>query len=122
MSATALADLTVVECRQGLAGAFAAKAFADLGADVIKVEPPEGDSTRRAGPFPGDVPHPERSGQFLYLNANERGGTLDLDNARNRRRPTEMLAWADILITDLPRPGWTRSDWVIPASAPATRG
>ena len=104
MSVSALADLSVVECGQGLAGAFAAKALADLGADVLKVEPPEGDPARRAGPFPGGVPHPERSGQFLSLNANKRGVTLDIDDALGRRRLTEMLGRADILITDLSPP------------------
>jgi crotonobetainyl-CoA:carnitine CoA-transferase CaiB-like acyl-CoA transferase len=100
----ALADLTVVECGQGPAGAFAAKAFADLGADVIKVEPPDGDASRRFGPFPGDRPHPERSGQFLYLNANKRGVTLDLSAADDCRRLDALLARADILLSDLPPP------------------
>ena len=49
------------------------RALADLGADVIKVEPPEGDSARMAGPFPNDEPHLEKSGRFLCLNVNKRG-------------------------------------------------
>jgi crotonobetainyl-CoA:carnitine CoA-transferase CaiB-like acyl-CoA transferase len=100
----ALAGLTIVECGQGLAGAFAAKAFADLGAEVIKVEPPEGDAARGAGPFPGDVPHPERSGQFLYLNANKRGVTLDIGADPGRRLLGDLLGRSDILITDLSPP------------------
>lgn len=104
MADGALSDLTVVECGQGLAGAFAAKAVADLGADVIKVEPPEGDRSRRAGPFPNDDPDSERSGQFLYLNANKRGITLNLTNSRGRQILRELLQKADILITDFPPP------------------
>ena len=96
----ALADLTVVECGLGLAGAFCAKALADLGADVIKVEPPDGDPARRAGPFFGDTPNNEASGQFLYLNANKRGITLDLEADRGRRNLRELLQPADILVTD----------------------
>ncbi|MBI2910541.1 MAG: CoA transferase, partial [Chloroflexi bacterium] len=65
-----LADLRVLDCGAGIPGAYCAKLLADLGADVLKVEPPEGDVTRRFGPFPADAPHPERSGLFLYLNAN----------------------------------------------------
>jgi crotonobetainyl-CoA:carnitine CoA-transferase CaiB-like acyl-CoA transferase len=100
----ALADLTVVECGVGSAGAFAAKAFADLGADVIKVEPPDGDPGRRTGPFPGDVPHPEQSGHFLYLNANKRGVTLDIESAGDRDRLSRLLDRADILISDMAPP------------------
>lgn len=103
MAATALSDLVVVECGQGAAGAFAAKALADLGADVVKVEPLEGDAARGRGPFPADQPHPERSGLFLYLNANKRGVTLDLDADRGRQLLDGLLRRADILISDLPR-------------------
>jgi crotonobetainyl-CoA:carnitine CoA-transferase CaiB-like acyl-CoA transferase len=102
MAAAALADLVVVECGQGAAGAFGAKALADLGADVIKVESPEGDGDRNAGPFPHDTPHPERSGRFLYLNANKRGVTLDVASAPDRRLLHDLLERADIFISDLP--------------------
>ena len=104
MGAGALSDLTVVECGEGRAGAFGAKALADLGADVIKVEPLGGDRSRRAGPFPDDLPHPERSGQFLYLNANKRGVTLNIDTVRGRLILRELLQQVDILISDLPLP------------------
>ena len=57
-----LTGISVVECGEGVAAAFATKLMADLGADVIKVEPPEGDITRRYGPFPGDSPIPKRAG------------------------------------------------------------
>jgi CoA:oxalate CoA-transferase len=74
-----LAQLSVVECGQGVAAALAAKLFALWGARVIKVEPPEGDLTRRRrGPFPNDIPDPDQSGLFLYLNADKLGITLDL--------------------------------------------
>ena len=75
----ALQGLTVIEYSQGVMGAMCAKAMADFGAKVIKVEPPEGDPTRLRGPFPGGVPDPEASGQFLYLNANKRGVTLRIE-------------------------------------------
>ena len=102
MDEGALADLRVIECASGAGGAFAGKALADFGADVVKVEPPAGDATRRAGPFPGDVPDAERSGRFLYLNANKRGVTLDLDQAHDRGVLRRLLARADVLITDTP--------------------
>lgn len=102
MNDSALTDLFVIECAQGVAGPFCGKAFADLGADVIKIEPPQGDRSRSVGPFPGDVPHRERSGQFLYNNANKRGVTLDLTAAPDRQRLRDLAAVADILIIDLP--------------------
>jgi len=99
---SALGDLRVVECVSGLAGAFAAKALADLGAGTVVVEPPSGHATRRSGPFPGDLSHPERSGQFLYLFANKRGVTLDLDLPRDRDALCSLLADTDVLITEAP--------------------
>ena len=68
----------VLDVCGGLAGPYAAKLLADLGADVIKVEPPQGDPARRAGPFPSARPDPEASAPFLYANTSKRGVTLDL--------------------------------------------
>ena len=84
MSGGALSDLSVLEVAQGVAGPFCGKLLADLGADVIKIEPPEGDRSRRHGPFPGDEAHPERSGQFIYLNHNKRSVTLDVADEASR--------------------------------------
>ena len=64
---------------EGLAGAFCAKMFADFGADVIKVEPPEGDPARKLGPFPHDNPDVDTGGTFRYLNTNKRGISVDFD-------------------------------------------
>ena len=100
----ALSDLTVIEVGDGLAGAFAAKAFADFGANVIKVEAPGGDPSRRRGPFPGGESHPEKSGQFLYLNANKRSITLDLSRTAGREALSRLAAGADILMTDMSPP------------------
>jgi crotonobetainyl-CoA:carnitine CoA-transferase CaiB-like acyl-CoA transferase len=102
MSDAALSDLFVLEYAEGVAGPFCGKAFADLGADVVKVESPRGDRSRAVGPFPGDVPHRERSGQFLYNNANKRGITLDLERGSERQDFLDLAASADILIIDLP--------------------
>src|SRR6266571_9072298 len=75
----ALSDIRIVDLTHGIAGPYCTKLLADFGADVIKVERPgTGDYARRMGPFPGDVPHPEKSGLFLLLNTNKRGITLDL--------------------------------------------
>lgn len=98
-----LAGLHVVEVGGGAAAGYATKLMADLGADVIKVEPPGvGDVTRRYGPFPGNRPHPEKSGLFLYLNTNKRGVTLDLTHPRGRELLHGLLRDADLLVHALP--------------------
>jgi crotonobetainyl-CoA:carnitine CoA-transferase CaiB-like acyl-CoA transferase len=96
-----LDDVRVVECGDGVAAAFAAKLMALLGAEVIKVEPPGGDRTRRRGPFFDDRVEPEASGLFLYLNADKTGVSLDLRAASDRARLDELLADADILVHDI---------------------
>ncbi|MGE0059982.1 MAG: CaiB/BaiF CoA transferase family protein, partial [Dehalococcoidia bacterium] len=97
-TAKLLAGLNVVELSQGIAGPFCGKLLADLGADVIKVEPPEGDRTRLAGPFPGDEPHAEKSGLFLALNTNKRSVVLDVAVPSDRSRLRELLMTADVVI------------------------
>ena len=52
----------------------------NMGAEVIKVEKPGiGDKARSWGPFPQDLPHPEKSGLFLFLNTNKSGITLNIE-------------------------------------------
>lgn len=101
LGAAPLADVRVVECGQGVAAAFATKLMALLGADVIKVEPPEGDVVRRRGPFFEDRFDPEQSGLFLYLNADKQGVTLDLESANDRGRLDCLLENADVLIHNI---------------------
>ena len=101
MPSGALSGIRVVEYSLGPSGATCAKTFADLGADVLKAEPPEGDPARRLGPFPNDRPDAEASGIFLYLNANKRGVTLDLRRPADRARIHELIGGADIFVTDV---------------------
>ena len=102
-SLSALAGLRVVEVGEMVAVPYCGKLLASLGADVIKVEPPKvGDASRRRGPFPGDVPHPERSGTYLYLNTGKRGVTLDLGDPQGRVMLCELASGAHVIIHDSP--------------------
>jgi crotonobetainyl-CoA:carnitine CoA-transferase CaiB-like acyl-CoA transferase len=100
--------LKIVECGEGISAAFAAKLLADLGADVIKVEPPQGDLSRRRGPFPEDRPDPEKSGLFTYLNVNKRGVVADLTTADGRELLSRLLEGADVLIHNVAPPARAR--------------
>ncbi|MBM4443871.1 MAG: CoA transferase [Chloroflexi bacterium] len=60
-------------------GFICGKTLADLGADVVKIEPPGGDRARNIGPFFGDTPHPEASLYWMAYNANKRGITLNIE-------------------------------------------
>ncbi len=94
-----LNDLRVIElCDE--AGAWAGKMLADLGADVIKVEPPAGNITRQFGPFYHDEPHPDRSLTFWHNNTSKRGITLNLEHANGREVFRRLVAGADMLIED----------------------
>ena len=99
---TALSDLRVVDLSvgvfEGLAGAFCAKMFADFGADVIKVESPEGDPARKLGPFPKDNPEVDTGGMFRYLNTNKRGIIVYFDSADGLARLRELCSTADVVV------------------------
>src|SRR5438552_1777357 len=95
-----LAHLRVVDLTD-LRGAFAGRLLADLGADVVKVEPPRGDPGRLVPPFAGGVAAPDRSLPFLYRNANKRGAVLDLHDAGGWHRFCELCERADVLIENL---------------------
>jgi crotonobetainyl-CoA:carnitine CoA-transferase CaiB-like acyl-CoA transferase len=87
------------------------KFFADLGADVIKIEPPGGDPTRGRPPFAGDEPHPERSLYFLHWNANKRAITLDLATPDGQAMFRALAKTADVVVETF-RPG-VLDDWGI---------
>ena len=98
----ALEGLTIIEVGTRGAASYGAKMLADLGADVIKVEPPAGDPDRALGPFPGGAAHPEKSGTYLYLNTNKLGVTLDIAGEKGREVLGKLAAKADALIHDYP--------------------
>ena len=78
--------------------AFCGRLLADYGADVVKIEPPAGDDSRRRGPYPGDAPHTERSLDFMFYNTNKRSITLDLDTAPGQDLFRRLAAAADVII------------------------
>jgi crotonobetainyl-CoA:carnitine CoA-transferase CaiB-like acyl-CoA transferase len=96
-----LEGLRVVEVGDFISAAYCAKLLADLGADVIKVEPPHGDSARRYGPFRNDIPDAEASGLGVYLNTNKRGITLNLGAAADRATLDQLLDGTDILVENV---------------------
>jgi crotonobetainyl-CoA:carnitine CoA-transferase CaiB-like acyl-CoA transferase len=95
-----LENIRVVEIAQNLAGPMAAEILAHLGADVVKVERPEGDDARKWGPpfWKGVSPG------FLAVNANKRGITLDLKDPQAVAWLMDFLGEADVLVQNL-RPG-----------------
>jgi len=95
-----LTGIKVVELGQNLAGPFAAEVLAHLGADVVKVERPEGDDARRWGPpfWKGVSPG------FLAVNANKRSITVDLKDARAAAALIELIGESDVLVQNH-RPG-----------------
>jgi len=98
MAGGALSGIKVCEFATMVSGPYCGKLLADMGADVIKVEPPEGDPSRQCGPFPNSGPHPERSALFLYSNTSKRGITLNPDTPEGLDAFKRLLTWADVLI------------------------
>jgi crotonobetainyl-CoA:carnitine CoA-transferase CaiB-like acyl-CoA transferase len=97
----ALDDLRVIElCDE--AGTWAGKLLADLGADVIKVEPRAGNITRNYPPYYKDEPHPDRSLTFWHYNTSKRGVTIDLEQAEGRDAFRRLVSSADVLVEDQP--------------------
>jgi benzylsuccinate CoA-transferase BbsE subunit len=77
---------------------FGGKLLADLGADVVVVEPPGGHESRRFEPFADDAPGEETSLWWWHYNASKRSATLDLDAAADRQRFARLVAGADVLL------------------------
>jgi len=86
-------------------GAFCGKLLSDLGMDVIKVEPPDGDATRREPPFAKGHAHREGSLRFAYLNAGKRSVTLDIAKENGRKLLLDLVARSDVVLEDF-EPGY----------------
>ncbi len=95
----ALDGIGVLDLSDGIPGSYCAKMLAGFGAEVIKLEKPGvGDSTRSMGPFPDDIPHPEKSAAFLYHNTGKKSVTCNIKTASGRDLLRQLVAGADVLI------------------------
>ncbi|MCY4654427.1 MAG: CoA transferase [Dehalococcoidia bacterium] len=100
-----LHGVRVLELGEGVSAPYCGKTLANLGAEVIKIESPEGDISRTMGPFPGDITHQEKSGVFLALNANKYGVTLDVETEEGAEAFRHLARTADIIVESMPV-GW----------------
>jgi len=95
----ALAGVTVIELGDAVSAPFCARLLADYGADVVKVErTASGDVARAWGPFPGETPHPEKSGLFFFCNTNKRSVALDVTTANGQAVLRALLRRADVFV------------------------
>jgi len=105
MVAGVVSGIRVVDFSHHIAGPYCTMLFADWGAEVLKIERPGlGDPARTMGPYPGDVPHPEKSGTFLHLNTNKKSITLDLASTFAHEVVESLVRDADIVVESF-RPG-----------------
>src|SRR5882724_347042 len=101
-NAGALSHVRIVELGD-IPASYAARLLADLGADVIKVEPPGCDPNRLLPPFAGNIEDPERSLTFINANTNKRSIVLDLPGSSTDRGIfAKLLASAHLFIEATP--------------------
>ena len=93
-----LSGIRVLDLSTEIGGAYCTRLLADLGADVLMVEPPGGHRLRFHGPFPDGSEDPEKSGLFLHLCANKGGLTIDLESESGRSRVLELAGQADLVV------------------------
>ena len=98
-----LAGVRVIDLTSVLMGPYATQIFADLGADVVKVEAPDGDTTRYLPPGPD----PARGGMFLNVNRGKRSLALDLKQPAARDALLKLIEGADVFVHSM-RPGAIR--------------
>jgi crotonobetainyl-CoA:carnitine CoA-transferase CaiB-like acyl-CoA transferase len=97
MTDSALDDIRVIDLA-GETGVYATKLLADLGADVIRIEPPSGDPMRNIGPFWHDEGRTDRSLYFFNLNTSKRSITLDFTQPAGRAAFEKLVATADVVV------------------------
>lgn len=108
ISSAILEDIRVLDISQGIAGPLCAKLLGDFGADVIKIEPVDGEVGRRMPPFFHDDPNREKSLFFLLTNLNKRGTTLNLQTPQGADMFKKLARLADVIVETFP-PGYLAS-------------
>jgi crotonobetainyl-CoA:carnitine CoA-transferase CaiB-like acyl-CoA transferase len=93
-----LTGTRIIDATQALAGPFCTMLLADLGADVIKVEPPSGDMTRFGGPFTREDTEKAYGGYFASINRNKRSVVLDLKAEGGRKTLLRLVEHADAFV------------------------
>src|ERR1035437_2899255 len=93
-----LSELRVMEIGSGDALGYCGKLFADFGADVIKIEPPDGDAARKIPPLVDAGNGRRESGYFAWLNTNKRSMSVDLNQSAGVEKVRSILASADLLL------------------------
>jgi crotonobetainyl-CoA:carnitine CoA-transferase CaiB-like acyl-CoA transferase len=104
MADSALDDIRVLDLA-GETGVYATKLLADLGADVIRIEPPDGDPLRDIGPFWHDERAADRSLSFFNLNTSKRSITLDITTEGGKAVFRRLVASADVVVESF-QPGY----------------
>ena len=96
-----MAGLRILEVGQEL-GAWCAKLLGDMGAEVTKVEPPEGDRTRTYPPFHKGEVDGDKSLFYWYYNTNKKSVTIDIGSTKGRELFSALVGKADVLVDALP--------------------
>jgi benzylsuccinate CoA-transferase BbsE subunit len=104
---SALGDLCVLDMA-GPMGLYCTKQLADLGADMIKVEPPGGDSARAIGPFYHDEVDPEKSLYWFHFNTNKKSITLNIESPEGKKIFKKLAKGTDIIVETF-QPGYLDS-------------
>ncbi len=104
---TALAPYRVLDLT-GEIGQYCGRAFAEMGATVIKVEPPQGDPVRRIGPFFHNEPRLDHGLPWFVLNASKKGITCNLEHPEGRSLFRRLVATADVVLESYP-PGYLQN-------------
>ncbi len=99
-----LAGMRIIDLTQMLLGPYATQVLADLGAEVLKIEPPVGDARRTMGP----ARHPGMTSQHLHVNRGKRSIVVDLKTAKGREVVLRLCARADALIHNSRRQAMSR--------------
>jgi crotonobetainyl-CoA:carnitine CoA-transferase CaiB-like acyl-CoA transferase len=93
-----LEGIRVIDLTQMLAGPFCTQMLADQGADVIKIEPPQGDSSRNLGPYRADDATRRIGGYFASVNRNKKSVVIDLKAEDGRTLLRRLVSTADVVV------------------------
>lgn len=107
-----LAGLRVVEISAGLAIAYCGQLLAQSGAEVVRIEPAQGEFIRHQGPFPNDEPHLDNGGLHRVLNGGKHSVVADITNPEDAARTAQLIMESDLLLTS------HQIDTVLPLSDP----